>query len=209
VHVVWTDAEDTAPLISDILYRRSINGGSTFPNIIINLSTNPESSAAPAIASTSNNVHVVWDNFLSGDNDILYRRSTDSGASFTEPIKNLSSNTGNSVEPAIAALDNNVHVTWSDDTPDNPGINNILYTRSLNGGSTFPNIIINLSDSTGPSIFPAVPVIGANLYVVWRESSEVVYRPSPDSGVTFDPTVTKVSPNSSAFPSIAVSAAAS
>jgi hypothetical protein len=66
-----------------------------------------------------------------------------------------------------------------------------------------------LSDSTGPSIFPAVAVIGANLYVVWRESSEVVYKPSTDSGVTFDPTVTKVRPNFSAFPSIAVSAAAS
>ena len=55
-----------------------------------------ELSASPAIAVSGNNVHVVWDDNTPGNFDILYKRSTDGGASFTEPIKNLSGNAGTS-----------------------------------------------------------------------------------------------------------------
>ena len=78
------------------MYRRSIDGGSTFPNLIKNLSDNAGTSLGPAIAVSGNNVHVAWDDDTPGNPDILYRRSTDGGASFTDPIKNLSSNTGSS-----------------------------------------------------------------------------------------------------------------
>ena len=99
VHVVW---EDATPGNNDILYRRSTNGGATF-GPIINLSNNAGISVFPAIAISGNNVHVVWQDDTPGNFDILYRRSTDGGASFTEPTKNLSSNAGGSGSPAIAA----------------------------------------------------------------------------------------------------------
>ena len=48
-----------------------------------------------AITVSGNNVHVVWHDFTPGNFDILFR-STDGGASFTEPTKNLSNNAGDS-----------------------------------------------------------------------------------------------------------------
>jgi hypothetical protein len=216
VHVAW---EDNTPGNPDILYRRSTNGGSTFPNIITNLSDSALGSFSPAIAAEGDNVHVVWtDTTPAPTGDILYRRSTDGGASFTEPIKNLSSNAGSSAAPAIAAIGNNVHVVWQDSTPP-PMDRDILYRKSTNGGSTFPNIITNVSDNSGDSQLPAIAAIGVNIYVVWRDNTglvagdfDIFYRPSTDSGVTFDPTVTNVSANAGAsaviaVPSIAVSAA--
>ena len=93
VHIVW---HDTTPGNSDILYRRSTDGGATFGSTI-NLSNNAGNSCYPAIAVSGNNVHVVWEDDTPGNIDILYKRSTDGGASFTEPTKNLSNNAGSSI----------------------------------------------------------------------------------------------------------------
>ena len=130
----------------------------------------------------------------------------DGGASFTEPTKNLSSNVGDSVTPALTVMGTNVHVAWEDDTAGN---DDILYRRSTNGGSTFPNNITNLSDNAESSHVPAIAAKGSNVYVVWFDGDipEIVYRSSIDNGVTFDPTVTNLSANtgSSSSSRIAVS----
>ena len=62
------------------------------------------------------------------NNDILYRRSTNGGATFG-PIINLSNNAGFSGFPAIAILGNNLHVVWQDDTPGNFDICKEKYRR--------------------------------------------------------------------------------
>ena len=102
----------------------------------------------PAIAVSGNNVHVVWEDVTPGNCDILYRRSTDSGATFPNVIKNLSSNAGISQLPAIAVSGNNVHVVWEDDTP---GTLISCIEDLLDGGTTFPNVIKNLSSNAGSS----------------------------------------------------------
>ena len=112
MHVVW---EDDTPGNADILYRRSLDGGVTFPNVIKNLSGNAGLSDAPAIAVSGNNVHVVWQDDTPGNIEILYRKSLDGGATFPNIIKNLSGNAGYSFSPAIAASGNNVHVVWDDE----------------------------------------------------------------------------------------------
>lgn len=209
VHVVW---HDSTPGNLDILYRRSLNEGSTFPNIIMNLSNNAGGSAAPAVAAIEPNVHVVWEDNTPGESDIFYRRSTDSGTTFTEPIKNLSSNTGESFLPDIAALGNNIHVVWEDNTGT---INkDIFYRKSLDGGATFPNIIKNLSGNAGGSHDPAIALSGTNVYVVWDDNTglsagnfDILYRTSASNGDTFPSILTNLSNNAedSAFPAIGVS----
>ena len=86
---MWYGGDDT-PGNFDIFYRRSVDGGSSFPNIIKNLSSSSLSSRLPSIAAVSKNVHVVWQDFTPGNSDILYRRSVDGGSSFPNIIKNLS-----------------------------------------------------------------------------------------------------------------------
>jgi hypothetical protein len=186
VYVVWHDATDGN---FDIFYRRSTDGGATF-GPIINLSDNQGISNHPAIAVSSDNVYVVWHDETPGNFDILYRRSTDGGASFTESTKNLSDNPGGSFSPAISAFENNVHVVWQDFSPGN---NDILYTRSVDGGSTFPEMVKNLSDNSGTSsdiaFNPAIATVGDTVHVVWDDSTprnfEILYTRSVDNGNTF------------------------
>jgi hypothetical protein len=163
VHIVWHNDQPAADF--DIIYRRSTDGGASFmPEK--NLSSNDASSGFPDIAVSSNNVHVVWIDFTPGESDIMYRRSLDNGNAFPNVIKNIGGNAGFSEFPSIAASGNNVHVVWHDSTPGN---SDILYRKSVNGGSTFPNIIKNLSDNLGQSISPAIAVSGDAVPVVWKD----------------------------------------
>ena len=183
------------------------DGGATF-SPTINISNNAGQSARPAIAISGNNVYVVWDDNTPGNFDIFYRRSTDGGSMFTEPIKNLSSNTGISFQSKIATSGGNVHVVWQDETPGN---GDILYRRSTDDGSTFPNIIKNLSSNAAQSINPAVAVSGNNVHVIWADRTpgnfDIFYRRSPDGGQTFPNVIKNLSSNAneSTDPAIAVS----
>ena len=118
-----------------------------------------------------------WHDNTPGNFDIFYKRSTNGGANFTEPIKNLSSNAGESGDSTIAVSGNNVQVVWDDNTSGNF---DILYRRSINGGSTFPNLIKNLSNNAGASFNPEIAVSGNNVHVVWEDSlpgdSDILYR---------------------------------
>ena len=98
----------------EILYRRSTDGGATF-GPTENLSNNAGSSETPAIAAADNSVYVVWRDSTPGNFEILYRRSTDGGATFG-PTENLSNNAGSSTRPSIAAIGSNVNVAWEDNT---------------------------------------------------------------------------------------------
>ena len=204
VHAVWDD--DT----NEIFYKKSTDGGATF-GPTINLSNNHGQSVTPSIAVSGNNVHVVWADNTPGNFDIFYKRSTDGGASFIAPEKNLSNNAGLfSGDPAVAVSDNIVHVVWDDDTD---GDFDILYRRSVDGGSTFPNIIKNLSSNFGVSSNAAIALSGNNVYVVWSDNSndtpgniEILYRTSADNGSTFPALITNLSTNTaiSQYPAIAV-----
>ncbi len=82
-------------------------------------------SYSPAIAASGNNVYVVWYDDSLGNDDILYRRSTDGGFSFSG-IVNLSNNPGGSYYPAIASSANKVYVVWHDSTPGNSCTEEVL-----------------------------------------------------------------------------------
>ena len=203
--MVW---HDNTPGNFDILYKKSTDGGASFTEPTKNLSINSGGSFIPAIAVSGNSVHVAWQDDTPGNDDILYRRSTDSGATFPNIIKNLSSNSGFSEQPAIAVSGNNIHVVWRDSTPGNF---DILYRRSLDGGSTFPNIINNLSNNAGASISPAIAVSGNNVHAAWGDTtpgtSDALYRRSIDGGASFTDPIKNLSSNTglSARPTMALS----
>jgi hypothetical protein len=175
-----------------ILSKRSIDGGSTFGNNI-DFSQEADCCSMPAAASFQNNVYVVWSNFddSSSQDDVLFRKSTDGGATFGDTV-NLSNTPNRSFQAAIAVSGNEVYVVWSDGTPDN---HDILLKKSTNGGASFGSII-NLSDELGGySEQASVAVNGNIVYIVWREttgtpfSDEIFYRRSADGGITFSDSV--------------------
>ena len=92
---------------SDIFYTRSLDNGETFSSIE-NVSNNAGFSYYPAIAVLGNNVYLVWTDDTIGNFDILYKRSSDNGATFSDILTNLSLNIGTSWGPAITASDQNL-----------------------------------------------------------------------------------------------------
>ena len=74
--------------------------------------------------------------------------SNNNGTSFGNPI-NLSNNTGFSFNPEIAAIGNNVYVTWQDNTPGNDDI--FVITNAQPFGTP-----INISNNPGSSQSPQI-----------------------------------------------------
>jgi glutaredoxin len=170
-----------------------------------NMMLSSDSSASnPRVAVYDNNVYAVWtDNSSKGNSDIIFRKSTDKGATF-DTAKNLSNNPGNSTNPLITAHRNNVYVVWTDDTAGNADIN---FRKSSDYGNNF-NRTINLSRNNGSSISPQLAATGNNVYVVWtddtRGNTDISLKVSHDYGNNFGRTK-PVSRNngSSIFPQLA------
>ena len=119
------------------------------------MSNNTGNSSNPQIAASGNNVYVTWYDDTPGNSDIFFAVSNNNGISFGTPI-NLSNNTGGSSSPQIAAIGNNVYVTWEDDTPGN---SDIFFAASNNNGTSF-GTPINLSNNTGGSFNPQIAASG-------------------------------------------------
>jgi hypothetical protein len=115
IHVFWYDS---SPGNWEIYHKRSTNSGGTWLGTT-RLTWNTGSSIRPAVAvDASNNIHLAWEQEISTNLEIFYKRSTNGGSNWT--TKRLSWNSGSSQYPAIATdLGNNIHVVWKDDTPGN------------------------------------------------------------------------------------------
>ena len=86
------------------------------------------------IATSDNNVYVTWWTNKTGNDEIMFRASTDNGVTFGDKM-NLSNTTeADSDDAEIAASENSVYVTWweRNDTSDTP-----VARVSNDNGATF------------------------------------------------------------------------
>ncbi len=122
INVVW---EESTP--ADILFVRSGDAGATFSSAQ-NLSHNSGSSTnAWLTVDAGANINVAWEDTTPGNRDILFTRSTDSGATFLSTPLNLSNNSGLSAAVQIATdKSGDLNVAWQDSTP---GVSQILFSR--------------------------------------------------------------------------------
>lgn len=182
IHVVW---QDDAPGNDEIFYKHSTDMGKTWSRLK-RLTWNSWESQKPSIAIDSFNVlHVVWwDRAM--DNDILYKRSTDKGETWSGVIR-LKSILGYSYAPSITTdLENRIHVVCYDGSPGN---DEIYYMRSTDGGITW-SILKRLTYNEGNSWKPKIAKDSFNgIHVVWIDDKpgnwEIYYKSSPDGGVTW------------------------
>jgi hypothetical protein len=98
IYVVWSDQ---TPGNIDVFFKRSTDGGINF-GLSENLSNCCGFSNGPIVTTSGNNVYVVWVDDVSGNWEILYRKSIDGGITFDPTTSNLSTNIGTSDAPAIA-----------------------------------------------------------------------------------------------------------
>jgi hypothetical protein len=201
LHVVLSD--DSRDSNDEIYYKRSKDGGATWSKNK-RLTWSYSVSDNPAITvDSSNNLHVVYEDWVSSNFEINYKKSTDGGKSWT--TERLSWTSGWSYYAAIATDSNNhIHVVWNDDTPGNE---EIYYKKSTDGGSTWQNK--RLTYTSGISYFPAIAVdVNNHIHVVWQDytpgTADIFYKKSTNGGIYWAKKRLTYNPSNSYAPSVSV-----
>jgi hypothetical protein len=166
VHVVWADETN-----SNVLYKKSSDGGATFGTTITagtgsysSLSTYPIS-----IDVYGDFVHIVWN----GNSKTVYARSTDGGATFA-----AEADIANGGRPRIAATGSTVYVIgWG-----GSGDDVVKFSKSTDNGANFGVI----SDAGAGGIVSAIDATGNNIYIMARDgASTMKLHKSTNGGTSF------------------------
>jgi BNR repeat-like domain len=141
----------------------------------------------PAMAMDSSDaIHVVWEDDTPGNREIYYKRSEDSGATWSG-ARRLTWTAGDSHHPAIGIDSNDtIHIFWDDDTP---GGMEIYYKKSQDGGTTW-SATRRITWTPDFSYEPVVAIDSNDtIHIVWYDyasgDSEIYYKQSQDGGTTW------------------------
>jgi hypothetical protein len=171
VHVVWSDRRDGN---WEVYYKRSSDFGVTWSQDV-RLSQDTGVSWDPSLALSDSVIHVAWDDNRDGNWEIYYRRSSDSGLTWSSEAR-LTNNPSTSEHPSVSASGASVHMTWKDGA-------GIFYKRSTDSGLTWsPDTAIY----GGWPFLPSIATAGPFVHIVMQDhdwSWEVHYLHSTDSGL--------------------------
>lgn len=155
----------------DIWFRRSTDAGATWEPAARLVQTLDIASGQPCIAAAESTVNLVWHDGTYANFEIIQKRSTDRGLSWTDPVR-LSNHAGTSQSPSVSARDSLVHLVWEDDQY---GPGEILYRRSTDMGATWEPEI-RLTNDTASSQFPSVAAGEGAVHVVWQDYRDGNYE---------------------------------
>jgi PKD repeat protein len=185
VYVGWVGAGATG---QDIFVGASGDNGASFldPVVVASPALDPFGRGPePRLAASGSRVYAVWQDWSSGEAEVLLTVSADNGATFG-PAINLSNSAAASLEPRIAVSGDHVYVVWTE------SINfttEIFLRASADGGATF-GPAVNLSQTTFRSSFePDLAAADSHIYVAWREdvpfATDIFFTASADHGASF------------------------
>jgi hypothetical protein len=127
VYVVWGGNPDDK-VVGNIFFVKSTDNGNRFAKAE---SLGEQNSLnVEIISGGNNNVYIAWQALLSdGNEEILFKKSSDNGATFTNINENISNNEGISECTSISVSENNnVYVAWEDYTYGN---HEILFAKNI------------------------------------------------------------------------------
>ena len=126
VYIVWSGNSDNL-VPNDLFFIKSTDNGNNFTTESV---LSKKSSLNAELAVNGKNVYVIWQDFLRPNNqEILIKKSSDGGETFTDTSTNISNNKGTSECPSISISQDVVYTLWEDDTPGN---HEIYFARSYN-----------------------------------------------------------------------------
>jgi hypothetical protein len=186
IHMVWKDG---TPGNDEIFYKYSPDNGLTW-SALTRLTWSTGCTIDPAVAADSGTgIHVVYSDYKSSNRDIYYKRSTNSGSTWSA-ITRLCWSFSNSDKPSIAVDScGGVHVVWEDYSAMNY---EIYYKRSTDGGTTW-STLTRLTWNSGESQAPVICAdSGSGIHVVWYDNTpgnyEIFYKRSTDYGASWSGT---------------------
>lgn len=138
IYIIWEDKQADK---WQLLFSKSDNKGMEF-DIVTNISNATGNVHLHDLSSAGNNVFVLWaanENISSSNKEIYFRKSNDSGDSFSD-VLNLSNDNDDSLDPHMVTNQNGsiVYIVWTTcDTKHDDPTCNIAFARSLDQGNTF------------------------------------------------------------------------
>jgi hypothetical protein len=184
VHVVWFDKRDGN---FEIYYKRSTDAGMTW-STDTRLTNDTARSYYPSCALNGSVIHVIWSDNRSGTDQVYYKRSIDTGFTWSEDtlLTNETPITANYFLPHLASSGSLLIIMWSEKRDGN---NEIYYKRSTNGGISW-GAETRLTNDPGSSNIPSVTISGLNVHVAWYDNrdgnDEIYYKYSIDGGINWD-----------------------
>ena len=122
VYIVWQGNTNGQ---FDVFLSKSSDGGITFSQPI-NLSNDPSDSINPNLIVVHNNLFVIWNDNSTKNYNVMIKRSSDGGITFSQPINLSNTTNSDSINPQLAAIANNkLFVVWQEDLSEN---NQIYFT---------------------------------------------------------------------------------
>lgn len=162
IYIVWQESVGShATTNYDIFFKKSNDSGNSFDSPL-NLSNNIGFSEHPQIASVGNYIYVVWVDSSSGEREIMFSKSLDSGKTFSNSTV-VSQNSMSPYHAELAADGQNVYIVWNSFGIEMSNI--ILLTKSNNAGKSFGELI-----EIGEGDLETYPKIAANAneyYITW------------------------------------------
>ncbi len=225
VYVTWTRFD---PIASPIVFKRSTNGGASFdPIVAVSDPPNNQDQGSQVAVGPGGVIYAAWEHFFGTIQNpqyrILFDKSTNGGVSFggdtqvttiTEihsPLPNKGFRVNSFPYMAVDKNNGNIYITWNDNRSGN---SDILFVRSINGGTTWSAPIkVNDDSTSNDQFFPAISVDQSNgkINIVFYDTRndpgnhmmDLYYAESTDGGLTFYPnqrvTTTSFNPNNDGF----------
>ncbi len=163
VHIVWADHRDGD---ADIYYRR-FDGNTWGPEVELSSDSLIETQWYPCIAADSGKVHVVWEDG-DVDTDIYYRRFN--GISWEPEMELSNDSVFNEPQhwPKVAAVGDQVHVSWVDD---GDGDHDVFYRR-FNGTDWEPELEISKDGGIEDQGRISIAAEGDMVHLVWADQGD-------------------------------------
>lgn len=180
VNVVWHDLRDGN---YEIYYKNSTDGGLTW-GADTRLTNDPALSRYASIALAGLDVHIVWDDYRDGNNEIYYKRSSDGGVTWGTDTR-LTNDPALSYYPSVAARGLDVHLAWEDNRDTNF---EIYYKSSADGGLNWSSDI-RLTNNSSHSAGVSIAVTDSLVHTLWSDTrdgnNEIYYKRSADGGASW------------------------
>ncbi len=174
IHCTGVSENCTSDASAQILVSKSSDGGSTFQIPVIAATIRPipftlpaniifRTTTLPQMTADASGIYIVWDDFGTGNANVLLARSIDAGVTWSSPIRVNDVTQGQHFFPTIASSGGIISVAWYDSRLgqlSNGTItgHDVFYAESRDAGSSFSPSVRVTSASFNPNfVWTAAP----------------------------------------------------